>query len=86
MIHFDFIVDEIDASNIIDCIHSEHVRMLELALDLKVRNNNIDLSKITRKSGKEMYERKVAEEKWYREHAAYLKELMTKMTNKKVEK
>ena len=32
MIHFDFIVEDVDAENIMDCIHSEitrcHVRMM----------------------------------------------------------
>lgn len=32
MIHFDFIVDDIDAENIIDCIHVEMLKIRELAV------------------------------------------------------
>lgn len=32
MIHFDFTVDEVDAENIIDCIHSEICRIRESAI------------------------------------------------------
>ena len=40
-IHFDFIVDEIDAENILDCVHSEICRALEEACTALARNDKI---------------------------------------------
>ena len=45
MIHFDFTVDDIDAENIMDCIHTEACRMNEAAAFEEDANKNASYEK-----------------------------------------
>jgi hypothetical protein len=72
MVHFDFVVDDIDAENIMSCLMDAENDTLEKIADLKV---DIGVSNTQRAS---MI-------KWYEGRREYLKELQGKMKNTRVE-
>ena len=72
MIHFDFIVDDADAENIMDCVHEQMCKLREDAIIVHVDSN---LDEVKRK----------AIIKGLRDHADYFEELKKKMTNKRIE-
>ena len=76
MIHFDFIVDDIDAENIMDCIHQE-------VLKCKKEIHKIECG-VSRLSDKSPEDRE-AYINGYQKHAKYLQDLMKKMKNQRVE-
>lgn len=73
MIHFDFVVDEIDADNILDILHGEVCRCREAWMHRSLAE------------GGGCPDPDDVEFKAYEAHAKYLEELIGKMTNKKVE-
>ena len=72
MIHFDFIVDDIDAENIMSCLHQMRINRHSLILDLVVDNG-----------GKE--EGIEDQIKSLEESIQYYHDLQMKMTNTRVE-
>lgn len=68
MVHFDFVVDEFDAENIMDCVHDGYCNALDKSL-LELAKNG--------------------ESKTYFDmlaHAEYMKQLKSKMKNRKTNK
>ena len=70
MIHFDFVVDDVDAENILDAIY-------QMELQAKERIANVEWVPIT----KELPESHKA---WWESHAKYCGELLLKMKNTKI--
>lgn len=72
-VKFEFTLDDIDASNLIDILHDAQVRVLGKAMEF-IKS--------------EMTNEEVAKVEWYKDHAAYLEELKQKVLagNTQVEK
>ena len=75
MIHFDFRMSDLDASNVFDIMHGEACRIGEEALDFKFE--------LLRSQMLPAKERKViwAKIRWLEAHAKYIKSLIEKMKN-----
>ena len=78
MINFNFTVDDIDAENIMSCMHDKELNCLTEISDLmmKIHESN-DLKEQTK------FQNYI---NWWEKHKEYLKELRLKMTNTNVGK
>ncbi|MCP3685325.1 MAG: hypothetical protein GY861_21960 [bacterium] len=74
MVHFDFVLSDLDAQNLFDIIQSEVCRCLEkklsLLFDIQASDKDTDSLKV--------------EYDWYGKHIVYLTDLKSQMQNKRV--
>ncbi len=88
MFKFDFIVDDIDAGNIFDCINSEiqkmHVNIFKCTVEIIEKLSESENANIPSPLNEEKIKILKEEKDWFNGHIKYLKELMEKMTNKRV--